>query len=75
MRAIGAFGKAKTIATDNAAVLKDDAIADTAKLAHHGVRPWKVWALKLGVWAFGLSLIWWPLVILSIGIFALTLSR
>jgi ABC-type transport system involved in multi-copper enzyme maturation permease subunit len=35
-------------------------------LAHHGVRPWKVWAMKLGVWAFGLSLIWGSLVILAI---------
>ena len=37
VRAIGAAREAVAIATDDGAVLEDDAVADAAKFAHHGV--------------------------------------
>src|SRR5260370_29373444 len=48
MRTIGALGEAETIATDDGAVLQDNAVADAAKFAHHGVRMGKEIVANLG---------------------------
>src|SRR5260370_39984604 len=48
MRTIGALGEAETVATDDGAVLQDNAVADAAKFAHHGVRVGKEIVANLG---------------------------
>jgi len=38
VRSVSALGEAKTVATDDCAVLERDTVADTAELTHYGVR-------------------------------------